>query len=411
MNDTKLYEQILGLQAPWSVKAVALKKDEGMIEVRVACADTVWACPECGKRMHIHAWEQRRWRHLDSCQYRTILVADVPRVKCETHGTQMVKVPWAEAGSRFTAWFERLAVDVLKECSTNAACEILRISWDQADGIKQRAIDRGLARRNAVPMKRLCVDEKAVGWGHQYVTIVSCADEGTARVVAIEDGRDESSLNRFWRTLTPEHRADVEAISMDMWEAYRTSTLCYVPGAADKIVYDNFHLARYVNRAVDEVRRMEHQVKEADKVSPLKGTRQLWLYGLENVPAKWAARFRELRALATKTARAWKVKELFRSFWACGDEAEASAFFRDWYRQAMATRLEPVKKVARMFKRHWANIVTYFRHHLSNAHAEGINSRIQHIIQQACGFRNRARFKRDIMFHLGGLDLHPAIIQ
>jgi transposase len=68
MNDTKLYEQILGLQSPWSVKTVTLKKDEGIIEVQVACADTVWACPECGKRMHIHAWDQRRWRHLDSCQ-------------------------------------------------------------------------------------------------------------------------------------------------------------------------------------------------------------------------------------------------------------------------------------------------------------------------------------------------------
>lgn len=411
MNDTKLYEQILGLQAPWSVTAVALKKDEGIIEVQVACADTVWACPECGKRMHIHTWDQRRWRHLDSCQYKTILVADVPRVKCEEHGTQTVKVPWAEAGSRFTAWFERLAIDVLKECSTSSACDILRISWDQADGIKQRAIDRGMARRTPVPLKRLCVDEKSVGWGHQYVTIVSCADGDTARVVAIEDDREENSLNRFWRTLTPEHRAAVEAISMDMWEPFRNSTLRYVPGAADKIIYDNFHLARYMNRAVDEVRRMEHQVKQGDKVSPLKGTRQLWLYGLENVPRKWAKRFRELRALATKTARAWKVKELFRSFWACADDVEAASFFRDWYREAMATRLEPVKKVARMFKRHWANIVTYFRHHLSNAHAEGINSRIQHLIQQACGFRNRTRFKREVMFHLGGLDLHPVIAQ
>lgn len=33
MNDTKLYEQIVGLQSPWSVKSVMLKKDEGIIEV------------------------------------------------------------------------------------------------------------------------------------------------------------------------------------------------------------------------------------------------------------------------------------------------------------------------------------------------------------------------------------------
>jgi transposase len=411
MNDTKLYEQILGLVAPWSVKSVTLKKDEGVIEVEVACEETVWGCPKCGRRMHIHEWDRRRWRHLDSCQYKTMVVADVPRVKCDLHGSQMVNVPWAEPRSRFTAWFERLGIDVLQECSTAAACDILRITWDEADGIKQRAIDRGLARRKEVSVQRLCIDEKAVGWGHQYVTIVSGVEGGKARVLAIEDDRKENSLNRFWRTLTPGQRLGVETVAMDMWEAFRNSTIRYVPGAVDKIVYDNFHLARYMNRAVDEVRRTEHAVRQGDGLSPLKGTRQLWLYGLENVPRKWARRFRELRELATKTARAWKVKELLRSFWACTDTNDATQFFRKWYREAMATHLEPVKKVARMFKKHWANIVTYFRHHLSNATAEGINSRIQQLIQQACGYRNRARFKRDVLFHLGALDLYPSITQ
>lgn len=411
MNDTKLYEQILGLQPPWSVKAVLLKKDEGSIEVEVVCAETAWGCPECGQRMHIHAWEQRRWRHLDSCQYKTILVAAVPRVQCALHGTQLVKVPWAEPGSRFTAWFERLAIDVLLECSTAAACDILRVTWDQADGIKQRAITRGLARRKVVPYQRLCVDEKAVGWGAQYMTIISCADQEPTYVLDLQDEREENSLNRFWRTLTPEQRAAVEAVSMDMWLPYFTSTVRYVPDATEKIVYDNFHLARYLNRAVDEVRRAEHAAAPSAKASPLKGTRNLWLYGLENIPRKWAARFRTLRALVTKTARAWKVKELFRALWASADPDDATEFFRQWYRDAMASRLEPIKKVARMFKKHWANIVTFFRHRLSNAHAEGINSRIQHLIQQACGYRNRARFKRDVFFHLGNLDLHPSLAQ
>jgi transposase len=411
MNDTKLYEQILGLQPPWSVKSVALKKAEGIIEIEVVCSETLWGCPECGHRMHQHDMERRRWRHLDSCQYQTIVVADVPRVKCSEHGTQTVKVPWAEARSRFTAWFERLAIDVLQECSTAAACELLRVSWDEADGIKQRAIDRGLRRQVAVPLRRLCIDEKAVGWGHQYVTIVSCADGEKARVLAIEDDREERSLNRFWRRLSHEQRAGVETVAMDMWKAFRNSTLRYVPGAAEKIVYDNFHLARYMNLAVDEVRRSERQQLDAAGKDTLKGTRQLWLYGLENVPRKWAARFRALRERATRTARAWKVKELLRSLWTCADEDDAETFFRKWARLAMATTLEPVKKVVRLFRKHWANIVTYFRHRLSNALAEGINSRIQHLIQQSCGYRNRDRFKRDVLFHLGGLDLHPVTAQ
>jgi transposase len=411
MKDTKLYEQILGLQPPWSVQTVTLKQIEGRIEIEVACAETIWGCPVCGQRMHVHGTERRRWRHLDSCQFKTMVVANVPRVKCSEHGTQMVHVPWAEPRSRFTTWFERLAIDVLLECSTAGACEHLRISWDEADGIKQRAIDRGLQRRPAEPVKRLCVDEKAVGWGHQYVTIVSCADGEKARVLAIEEDREERSLNRFWRSLSRDQRAGIETVAMDMWEAYRNSTLRYVPGAAQKIVYDNFHVAKHMNKAVDEVRRTEHFVLQTQGDTTLKGTRQLWLYGLENVPRKWSRRFKALRESATKTARAWKVKELLRSFWRCEGEAEATAYFKAWCRDAMATRLEPVKKVVRMLKTHWNHIVTYFRHRLSNAAAEGLNSRIQQLIQKACGYRNRDRFKRDVLFHLGGLNLYPVMAQ
>jgi transposase len=411
MNDTKLYEQILGIEEPWYVKAVTLKAAEEIIEVEVECKETLWGCPQCGQRMHKHDEERRRWRHLDSCQFKTYVVSNVPRVKCPDHGTQMVRVPWAEARGRFSIRFERLAIDLLQDCSTAAACQILRISWDEADGIKQRAIDRGLKRRTAEPLKRLCIDEKAVGWGHQYMTIISCADEDKARVLAVEEDRKEESLNRFWQSLTPEQRASIETVAMDMWEAFYTSTVKYVPDAVNKIVYDNFHIAKYMNKAVDEVRRSEYFNMRVDDQQSLKGTRQLWLYGLENLPGKWARRFTELREVATKTARAWKVKELLRSFWRCQGVDEAMTFFKAWCKEAMATRLEPVKKVVALLKRHWTNIATYFRYGLSNAHAEGINSRIQQLIQQACGYRNRERFKRDVLFPLGGLDLYPVIAQ
>ena len=160
MQDTQLYQQILGLVTPWRVTGVRMDRVAREIEVEVACGETAWACPECGQRAHVQDWERRRWRHLDSCQFKTILVADVPRVRCADHGSLTVKVPWAEPRSRFTAYFERLAIDVMLECSVRGACEILRISWDEADGIKQRAVARGLRRKPEAPMRRLGVDEK-----------------------------------------------------------------------------------------------------------------------------------------------------------------------------------------------------------------------------------------------------------
>jgi transposase len=106
MNDTQLYQHILGLAAPWRVTSVTMKKAERTIEVEVVCDNQAWACPTCGQRAHLLDRERRRWRHLDSCQFKTILVADVPRVTCPEHGTVTVQVPWAQKHSRFNALFE-----------------------------------------------------------------------------------------------------------------------------------------------------------------------------------------------------------------------------------------------------------------------------------------------------------------
>jgi transposase len=67
-------------------------------------------------------------------------------MQCGTHGVKQLRVPWAEPGSQFTAVFERLAIDLLRECSITGAVELLRISWEEGWGIKARAVKRGLAR-------------------------------------------------------------------------------------------------------------------------------------------------------------------------------------------------------------------------------------------------------------------------
>jgi len=410
MKDTQLYQQILGDTAPWQVAEVRLDAAAQTIEIEMALNEReLWGCPECAGAMHMHSLERRRWRHLDSCQFKTFLVADVPRVNCPTHGTQMVQVPWAAPRGRFTVLFERFAIDVMLACSTKQAAWLLRISWDESDGIKQRAVARGLARRVDEPVRRVCVDEKAVGRGQDYVTVVSSLDAGRARVLHMGDGRKRETLDRFWLGMSAARREGVEAVAMDMWQPFWDSTVTRVPQGVDKIVHDPYHLATYMNKAVDQVRRSEHAALSYREDDALKGSRMLWLYGEENVPSKWVKRFRKLIGnTKLKTAKAWAVKELWRDFWKSPDEDSAAATFKEWYREAMATRLEPVKKVARMFKAHLRNILTYFRLRISNGPAEAINSRISELVLQSCGYRNRDRFKNDVFFHLGGLDLYPA---
>ena len=178
MQDIQLFQQLLGLSGPWAVVRVTMKREAQEIEVEVRCLETVWGCPTCGKQMQGHGQEERRWRHLDSCQFKTLIVCAVPRVRCLEHGTQQVAVPWAERRSRFTRLFERLAMDVLLECSVLGAGELLGISWAEADGIKQRAVARGLARKPVSAPARLCVDEKSAGRGQNYLTIVASVAAG-----------------------------------------------------------------------------------------------------------------------------------------------------------------------------------------------------------------------------------------
>lgn len=410
MKDTALYQQILGDTKPWSVSDVRLDAAKLTVEVNLTvAAGAVWGCPTCQSRMHVKEWRTRRWRHLDSCQFKTILEASVPVVECAEHGAQTVQVPWAEGSSRFTLYFERFAVAVLQACPAARAGELLGISWDEADGIKQRAVRRGIARRQISGLEYVCVDEKAVGRGHDYVTVVTGVMAGKPQVLYVGDGRGEDGLNSFWEWLGPEACARIKAVSMDMGQAYQNSVRRYCLNA--ELIFDPFHLMKMLNGAVDEVRRREAVLGTQMVCTALKKTRQMWLWGEENLPERHAARFEALKDSTLKTARAWRLKELWRTFKRCLDVDDAHAFFHKWYVLAMQSKLEPVKKVARTFKAHLAGIVSIFKHGFCNALAEGVNSRIQLLMQKSCGYRNRQRLKTDILFHFGGLNLDPLSAQ
>jgi hypothetical protein len=77
--------------------------------------------------------------------YETRLHAKVPRVRCREHGVKTVPVPWAAAHSRFTLLFEGLAIAWLKEATPAAVARRLGLTREEANGIVERAVRRGLA--------------------------------------------------------------------------------------------------------------------------------------------------------------------------------------------------------------------------------------------------------------------------
>jgi transposase len=410
MQSREVFERLLGLTRPWEVRDVDLALTENRVRVFVDLGDdAVLVCPECGKPCPGYDRRQRQWRHLDTMQYETLVIAEVPRLKCPEHGVRQISVPWAEDNSRFTALFEALVINWLKEASFAAVARQLGLSWDQVAGIQDRAVRRGLVRRELTPPRFIGVDETSFQKRHEYVTSVVDVEEGV--VLHVADGRTQGALDGFYELLGEEGCAAIEAVAMDMWPAYINSTTAHVPEADEKIVFDKFHIAKHLGDAVDQVRRQEHRQLMAQGDGRLKKSKHLWLSRLSNLSRSQRSVFAALRTSELKVARAWALKELAMTLWGYTRRGWAERMWRRWYSWAIRCRLEPVKKVARMIKRHWDGVINAATSNVTNALSEGMNSKIQWIKRKACGYRNRERFRNAIYFHLGGLDLYPAAVQ
>lgn len=408
MLDTELYKKILGLESPWYVSRVELNVADKKVDIWLEHDFGVqWECPKCIQPFTCrdHA-EVRVWRHMDTCQFRTYLHARIPRIDCPEHVVLQVKIPWAEPHSRFTILFERLVIDVLMQCTNIlGACRLLCMSWDEVWSIMKRGVERGQRRKEERVIPIFGIDEKAFKKGHKYMTVV--CDLGKSTVEHVAENRKTESLGDFWKSLSPEQLSGIESVAMDMWSPYEQATIQCVPDAGQKIVFDRFHIMQHMVNAVDTVRKQEHKELLALGDDTLKGTKFLWLYNEENLSDKNRLSFESLKSLNLKVGKAWAIKESLRELWDCTNESEALRFFKKWFSWATHSGLTPVKKVANMIRDHLDNVISYCRHRVTNAVAEGLNSKIMTIKRRAGGYRNKEHFKIVIYFYCGGLDLYP----
>lgn len=399
------YAQLLGISSPWRVIRAMLELANHKVEIEVewdpqmpvVCAQCGRACPR-----HDHAPE-RLWRHLDVMQFTTLIRARVPRSRCPEHGVDTVRVPWAEPGSRFTLHFEAFAVQVIEACrSLTQAADWLRLDWDSVQRIVERAVTRGLRRRDTTAVRRVGLDEKSFGRGQDYISLMTDLDE--RRVLEVVSGRDTPSALALWQTLSAEQRAAVVAAAMDMGANFAAATREAAPQAA--VVHDKFHVVKHLNEAVDKVRREEHRRLLERGDDSLSGTKFLWLQGA-SPEGERKLTFDELCERNLKTARAWCHKETFLEFWVQENAERGGGFFKDWFNAVARSKLEPLKKVARTLKEHLLGLLNYFAYPITNALTEGFNSRIQAIKADARGFRRFAAYHARILFHCGKLDLLP----
>jgi transposase len=171
-----------------------------------------------------------------------------------------------------------------------------------------------------------------------------------------------------------------------MWDPFISSTREYVLDAESKIVFDRFHIMKHMVEAVDSVRKSEHRILQAEKDDTLKGTKYLWLSSEENIPENHADWFARLKSLHLKTSRAWAIKESLRDLWNYQRKGWALRHWNSWYGWATRSQLKPVIKTARMIKSHLENVLTFCDHRITNATAEGLNSKIQTVKKTPMAF-------------------------
>jgi transposase len=315
MQDMELYKRILGVSSPWVVQDVRLELKQRAVTVVVRYDKSIpVACPTCGGQASIYDHQQRKWRHLDTMQLKTFIECDVPRVRCEDHGVKQLPVAWAEGNARFTALFEALVIHWLKEASISAVAGMLGLSWDEAAGIQQRAVKRGLARRTEQPLEHIGVDETSFQKRHEYVTVI--LDRKNDVVLDVLEDRRAQTLQQWLHNRPPHHLASLKTVTMDMWDPFLLALRNCVPDADAKICFDRFHVAQHFGKALDKVRAQEHRGLLASKgSSPLTGTKYDWQRNASRLDNRSRRDFMALSRLNLKTARAWRIKEAAAALW------------------------------------------------------------------------------------------------
>ena len=403
MKGNQLYERLLGLEQPWRVKDVTIDTEKKVVEVQVECRDkTAWAS-EDGRRLHIHDWEEREWRELNTLQFQTKILCKVPRLKDPESGkTEIAAVPWAGKHSRFTLMFEAFAVQVLLASrSVEEARKLLNLNWRAVDDIRSRAVERGLILRDEERMDYVGVDEKAFRKGHRYVSIMSDLDNG--RVLEVVEGRDETAAQKLFDKLSEEQKRSLKAVAMDMWPAYINASLQHAWQAF--IVHDRFHVSKYLSEAIDAVRKEEHRELSAQADESLKQMR--WPLLKRKHSPEEAEAFAALERKGLKVAKAWNLREMFERFWKFRSAHAAERFLEQWAELADQTALVPMQRVAKTLMNHIEGLLGYCFHKISNASAEGFNSKIQTVKANARGFKSFEKFRIAILFYCGKLELIP----
>jgi transposase len=369
----------------------------GQVAFRIEQPRERHRCSACGSA---EVWDQggveREFHAVPIGAKPVVLKLKVPRVMCFNCGkVRQVKLGFADPKKRYTRAFERYVLDLSRLMTIQDVAKHLQVGWDLVKDIVAHSLLRRFGKPNLHKLKKIAIDEIAIGKGHRYLTVV--LDLVSGAVVFVGDGKGVDSLKPLWPRLR-RARAKIVAVATDMSKAYIRAVRDNLSKAVH--VFDHFHVIKLFNEKLTAFRRELYRQLSSDADRKiLKGTRWLLLKNPENLDPERNERERldEALALNLPLATAYYLKEDLRQIWLQANVRAARKILRDWVARARASGIRMLKQFAATLEEYQEGILAYYKYPISTGPLEGTNNKIKTMKRQAYGFRDHEFFKLKIL--------------
>jgi transposase len=397
MSEQQLFEAALRLEKPWYVSGTEFDAANKALTIEIDfVAGSQFAHPEATGVHAVHDTTTKRYRHLNFFEHECVLQVRVPRVKLPDGRVRLVEPDWAGKLSGFTLLFEALVLTLCRQMPFAAVARLVGESWHRVHAICSRYVDLAVAEMDLGPTTALAIDETSYRRGHTYLTLAADAEQ--RKVVFVTEGRGSQTIAAL-ATHLADHNASagqIRSVSIDMSPAYIRGVVDHLPNA--RITFDKFHVVAHASSAVDRMRRQEQRTDPS-----LKGLRWALLKDRDRLNRDQRSDLDALIALATskRTARAWLYREHLREILERKQIKIVSAMLKQWCTNVMRSKVEPMKEVARMIRKHFEGIVAWAQTRQTNGFLEAINGLFQAAKRKARGY-TRSDTMRTVIFLIAG---------
>lgn len=396
-NSNEIFSLALGLSRPWFVEKIKFENTtEGKeLHIYLSFERGFKFKGEDGNSYTAHDTVERTWQHLNFFQHKCYLHGRVPKIVDDSGKTTTQSVPWARKGSGFTLLFEAYSMLLIEnEMPVNKAAKIVGVYPNRIWRVFSYWIEKAHVSDEVTEITKVGFDETSSKKGHNYVT--TCVDLDKRRVLFASSGKGSDNIKDSVNYLKSKSvdTTSIDQVCIDMSPSFISGCTEHLPDAS--ITFDKFHVVKEVNKAMDELRKLERKGNDM-----LKGHKYTFLKNKLTPQIKHERDL--LMEYYPKLGEGYRLVEMFRDFWDIKEREEAESYLAFWCDLATDSKIKPFVKAASTIKAHWSGVINYIESKINNGILEGLNSKIQLAKKRARGYRNINNFINMIYFTCGKL--------